>query len=98
LLAVSDPQTRLELSKRIARGGLTVRQVERIAVRGTPAKSVHPPIQLDANMKAAIEELQRAYGTRVLVTLSSEKRPGHLIFEYYNDSDLVRLYDILTSK
>jgi ParB family chromosome partitioning protein len=98
LLAVSDPQMRLELSKRIARGGLTVRQVERLAVRGTHPKTARPPLQPDANLKAAIEELQRAFGTRVLVTPSSEKRPGHLIFEYYNDSDLARLYDIFISR
>src|ERR1700678_4239547 len=35
LLAVDDLQTRLGLARRIAKGGMTVRQVERFASRGT---------------------------------------------------------------
>src|SRR5271155_3171051 len=36
LLAIADSKTRLALSRRIARGGMTVRQVERFASRGVP--------------------------------------------------------------
>ena len=39
LLAVDDSQTRLGLARRIAKGGMTVRQVERFASRGTRARS-----------------------------------------------------------
>lgn len=98
LLAITDSPTRLELSRRIARGGMTVRQVERLATRGTKPKAARAPFQPDANMKAAVEELQRAYGTRVLVHPQSAGRPGQLIFEYYNDSDLARLYDQMMAK
>lgn len=98
LLAIADSSTRLELSRRIARGGMTVRQVERLATRGTRPKSPRIPFQPDANLKAAVEELQRAYGTRVLVHPGSAGHPGQLIFEYYNDSDLVRLYDQMMAK
>lgn len=93
LLAIGDTQARLELSRRIARSGMTVRQVERLAARAPKAKSSRTPFQLDANTKAAIEELQRIYGTRVLVHPGIAGHPGRLIFEYYDDSDLARLYD-----
>jgi ParB family transcriptional regulator, chromosome partitioning protein len=93
LLAIADTQARLELSRRIARSGMTVRQVERLAARAPKAKSNRTPFQPDANTKAAIEELQRIYGTRVLVQPGIAGHPGRLIFEYYDDSDLARLYD-----
>jgi ParB family chromosome partitioning protein len=98
LLAIASPQERLELSRRIARGGMTVRQVERLAGRLSKPKAERAPAQLDANLKAAIEELQRTYGTRVFIHPGLTGHPGKLIFEYYNDSDLARLYDQLTAK
>ena len=98
LLAIADSRERLELSRRIARGGMTVRQVERLATRGSKPRAAREPFQPDANLKAAVEELQREYGTRVLVHPKSQGRPGQLIFEYYNDSDLARLYDQLMAK
>jgi ParB family transcriptional regulator, chromosome partitioning protein len=98
LLAIAGSQERLELSRRIARGGMTVRQVERLATKAGKPRTARTPFQLDANMKAAVEELQRVYGTRVLVHPKSAARSGQLIFEYYNDSDLARLYDQLMAK
>src|SRR4029077_4331671 len=98
LLAIDDTQARLELSRRIARTGMTVRQVERLATRAAKPRTVRTLLQPDANMKAAIEELQRAYGTRVSIHPKSTGRAGQLIFEYYDDSDLARLYDQLMAK
>jgi len=95
LLAIADAKLRLALAKRISRGGMTVRQVERIAARTLRPKPAMQQIQLDANTKAAVEELQRAYGTRVVIHPSRNGRPGQLIFEYYDSSDLARLYDQL---
>jgi ParB family transcriptional regulator, chromosome partitioning protein len=98
LLAIADGKIRLSMARRIARGGLTVRQVERFAARcARPAKSV-PTLQVDPNTKAAIEELQRAYATRVTIHPASAGKPGQLVFEYYGDSDLSRLYDQLMGK
>jgi ParB family chromosome partitioning protein len=97
LLAIASTQERLELARRIARGGMTVRQVERLAGRLSKPKAERAPAQVDANLKAAIEELQRVYGTHVSVHPSLAGHPGRLIFEYYNDSDLERLYDLLVA-
>ena len=95
LLAVADGKLRLALAKRIARGGMTVRQVERIAARSQRPKTASLPIQHDANTKAAVEELQRTYGTRVHVRPISPGHPGQLVFEYYDSSDLTRIYEQL---
>jgi hypothetical protein len=77
---------------------MTVRQVERLATRGLRARAIPSINQPDPNTKAALEELQREYGTRVLIQPQRPGKPGQLIFEYYDDSDLTRLYDQLMLK
>jgi ParB family chromosome partitioning protein len=95
LLAISDPPIRLALARRIARTGMTVRQVERIAARGSQPRLAPSVLLVDPNTKAALEELQRAYGTRVLIHPHRPGKPGQLVFEYYDQRDLTRLYDQL---
>lgn len=95
LLAIAETQTRLDLARRIARGGLTVRQVERLASRGAKPKSTPTPYLMDPNTKAAVEELQRKFGTRVTLHALRPGHPGQLSFEYYDAADLARLYDQL---
>src|SRR5271170_2931635 len=95
LLAIAEPKNRLELARKIARGGMTVRQVERLATRG--AKTKHDPAaaSVDPNSKWAIEELQRKFGTKIVLHPLRPGRPGQLALEYYDASDLTRLYDHL---
>jgi ParB family transcriptional regulator, chromosome partitioning protein len=95
LLAVADANLRMRYARRGARGGLTVRQIERLAarrIRGAQASSdVHP----DPNIRSALEELQRHLGTKVLLRQKTSLRPGNLVLEYYNDAQLMDLYDRL---
>ncbi|HUO33912.1 MAG TPA: ParB/RepB/Spo0J family partition protein [Candidatus Acidoferrum sp.] len=95
LLGIINSDERLALAKKIARGGMTVRQVERFVARGPHPRTAPAVEQTDPNAKSALEELQRVYGTRVLLQAPAPGKPGHLSFEYYNDSDLARLYDEL---
>jgi len=95
LLAIAEAKDRLELARRIARGGMTVRQVERFAARADRAKPEVPPPAPDPNTKWAIEELARRYGTKIAIHLVRPGRPGQLVFEYYDANDLTRLYDQL---
>jgi ParB family chromosome partitioning protein len=98
LLAIADGKLRLALARRIARGGMTVRQVERLAARNSKPHTSQSPLPHDPNTIAAIEELERTYGTRVLIRPRMLGKPGQLIFEYYDDSDLTRIYDQLMQK
>src|SRR6202453_3925358 len=98
LLAVTDTATRLDLAHRVARGGMTVRQVERLSTRAPRPRPAGSLLQPDPNTKAALEDLQREYGTRVLIQPRRTGNRGQLIFEYYDDSDLPRLYDQLMLK
>jgi ParB family transcriptional regulator, chromosome partitioning protein len=95
LLAIAEPHDRIELALRIARGGMTVRQVERFAARASRVKPERSPMTIDANAKWAIEELQRKFGTKITIHPLRPGRPGQLVFEYYSTSDLTRLYDQL---
>jgi ParB family chromosome partitioning protein len=95
LLAIVDSKARLDLARRIARGGMTVRQVERLAARGVKSRADSPVPSMDPNAKAALEELQRRFGTRVHLTPLRPGRPGQLAFEYYDARDLTRLYEQL---
>jgi len=96
LLAVPDAQLRMRYAQRAARGGLTVRQIERLASRrsrggGVAAVEVHA----DANIRAALEDLQRQLGTKVLLRQKTKLRPGQLVLEYYDDAQLMGIYDRL---
>ena len=95
LLAVGDAQLRMRYAKRAARGGLTVRQIERLASRRSRGGMIPPEIRADANVRAALEELQRHLGTRVLLRQKTRSRPGQLVLEYYDDAQLMGLYDRL---
>ncbi len=97
LLAISDAAIRQSLAQRAARGGLTVRQIERLASRRShqsPPISPPQPV-LDPNTRAALEDLQRHLGTRVHLRPPTKTHPGQLVIEYYDEAQLTGLYDRL---
>jgi ParB family transcriptional regulator, chromosome partitioning protein len=98
LLAVADQQLRMRYAKRAARGGLTVRQIERLAARrarGANSGAEAEAQPEDANIRSALEELQRHLGTKVRLRPKTKLRPGHLLLEFYDDGQLLLLYDQL---
>jgi ParB family chromosome partitioning protein len=98
LLAIEDKRLRLALAERAARGRLNVRQIERFAARHRerPAPAAAAPV--DPNVRAAIEELQRSLGTRVVLRPKRGSRPGLLAIEYYDEQQLIGLYDRLLGR
>jgi len=96
LLAVPDSQLRMRYAQRAARGGLTVRQIERLASRRSRGgASASTEVHADANIRAALEDLQRQLGTKVLLRQKTKLRPGQLVLEYYDDAQLMGIYDRL---
>ncbi|HEX2713599.1 MAG TPA: ParB/RepB/Spo0J family partition protein, partial [Candidatus Acidoferrales bacterium] len=95
LLAVPDSQLRMRYADRAARGALTVRQIERLASRRSRGITSTTETPLDANVRSALEELQRHLGTKVLLRQKTKMRPGQLVLEYYDDAQLMGLYDRL---
>ena len=95
LLAVPDSQLRMRCAQRAARGGLTVRQIERLASRRSRSGHAPAEVHVDANIRSALDELQRHLGTKVLLHQKTKMRPGQLVLEYYDDAQLMGLYDRL---
>jgi len=96
LLAVVDPQLRMRYAQRASRGGLTVRQIERLASRRARGGASTPAeVHVDANIRAALDELQRHLGTKILLHQKTKLRPGQLIVEFYDDAQLMGIYDRL---
>jgi ParB family transcriptional regulator, chromosome partitioning protein len=95
LLAVADPQLRMRYAQRAARGALTVRQIERLAARRSRGAQVPTQVHVDANIRAALDDLQRHLGTKVLLREKTKMRPGQLVLEYYDEAQLMGIYDRL---
>src|SRR5487761_532631 len=98
LLAIEAPPLRMETAKRAARGNLTVRHIERLATRTRKHRAAPQPATLDANTRAALDELQRVLGTRVNINPCSTGSPGQVVIEFYNDNDLDRLYQLIVAR
>jgi len=95
LLAVADPKLRMRFAQRASRGGLTVRQIERLASRRARISAPATEAHVDANIRAALDELQKHLGTKVLLRQKTKIRPGQLVLEYYDDAQLMGIYDRL---
>jgi ParB family chromosome partitioning protein len=95
LLAVIDPQLRMRYAQRASRGGLTVRQIERLASRRARGHKEKAEGHVDPNVREALDELQRHLGTKIFLRERTKVRPGQLVLEYYEDSQLMGLYDRL---
>lgn len=95
LLSIADPNTRLAVARRAARGGLTVRQLERMASRLARGRTAPVEPELDANTRDALDRLQRELGTRVTLRPTGKNRPGQIVIEFYDEGQLAGLYDRL---
>jgi ParB family chromosome partitioning protein len=100
LLSLQSGQDQLALAETAVNKGLSVRQVEHQAQillgdkEPTKAKKEAP---LDPNVKAAIESLERALGTRVKIVSGLGER-GRIEIEYYSQAELDRLYYLLAGE
>ena len=95
LLAVTEPQLRMRYAQRGARGGLTVRQIERLASRRARGAKLPAEIAVDPNIREALDELQRHLSTRVILRQKTKFRPGQLVLEFYDQGQLMGIYDRL---
>jgi len=100
ILGLPDAITQIQIAEKAAAQNLSVRQVEALVQDMTSDRpregSSHKREQaLDPNVKAAIEELERALGTRVRIVELSEQR-GRIEIEYYSQAELDRLFQHIT--
>ena len=95
LLSVQDSPLRMRYAHRASRGGLTVRQIERLASRRSHNRGPITREESDPNTRSAIDELQRGLGTKIMLRPHTKSHPGQLIIEFYDEPHLIRLYDQL---
>ncbi len=100
LLTLDSAAAQVQLANLIVKQGLSVRQVENLAaLRGSkPGKKPGDDSQqkLDANLRAAVLEMERALGTRVKVR-GGDKR-GRIEISYFSADDLNRIYELIVKR
>jgi len=93
ILGLPTEELQRQVAEKTVSQGLSVRAVER-AVQAineprTPNSESEPAI--DPNVRAAIDELERALGTRVRIVPRGDQR-GRIEIEYYSQDELHRIY------
>jgi ParB family chromosome partitioning protein len=96
ILGLPSAEMQIQVAEKAAAQGMSVRQVEALVQEltserpktGSGSRRESNP---DPNLKAAIDELERALGTRVRIVELSEQR-GRIEIEYYSQAELDRLF------
>lgn len=92
LLVCKDEKKQMELAKRTAREGLSVRALEDL-VLDKPKKKKSLPRRKPADVVTVENELKAALGTKVNLVQKGEK--GKIELEYYSRDELERLIELL---
>lgn len=95
VLGLPIAEQQIEIAEKAAAQGLSVRQVETLVQELTSDRpksgSSRKDTAHDPNVKAAVDELERALGTRVRIVELSQQR-GRIEIEYYSQAELDRLF------
>ena len=98
ILGLPTAEQQIEVAEKAAAQGLSVRQVEALVQESTSERTrtgTKKERTSDPNVRAAVEEMERALGTRVRIVELSEQR-GRIEIEYYSQTDLDRLFQQIT--
>jgi ParB family transcriptional regulator, chromosome partitioning protein len=99
ILKIQNETAQIELAKKIIAEGWTVRKAESYTppTESKASKAAFSPETTDPNVKAAVQEMERALGTRVRI---HEKSPGKgkIEIEYYSSDDLDRIYNLISAQ
>ena len=94
ILGLHQPEEQIHAAQEAVAKGMSVRQVEgrvqEILSPRAPREASTERV-LDANVRAAIENLERVLGTRVRIVESGGER-GRIEIEYYSPAELQRIY------
>ena len=97
MLAIEDPKRQLAIAERVAREGLSVRQVERMVAGGRPARRGKKAKSKGAAVRDLEARLREALGTKVTVEEGRKPGTGRIVIEFYSHEDLDRMLSLLES-
>jgi ParB family chromosome partitioning protein len=97
ILGLPTEELQRQIAEKATSQGLSVRQVERLVQKMTTDREPKAVEDVDPNVKAAIQELERVLGTRVRITGKPEQR-GRIEIEYYSGDDLHRIYSVIVGE
>lgn len=102
LLAVTDPYTQASLAEKAAKEGWSVRRIEEEVKKPAPdpkskGKKDKQEPDVDPNVRAAQDSLERSLGTRVKIVERTSER-GRIEIEYFSKAELQRIYELLSGE
>jgi ParB family transcriptional regulator, chromosome partitioning protein len=97
LLSLRTSEMQLEAAHKCVSFSWSVRQLERVTQKMMETAVANPleEVEVDPNVKAAIQEMQRALGTRVRIVEKPKQKGGRIEIEYYSAEDLDRIYGVI---
>jgi ParB family chromosome partitioning protein len=102
LLGIDDADKQRQIARGIIDRSLSVRDTERAVKRVVAGGDSNPTVATtstervsDANTRAAESKLRRRLGTQVHILPNQSGDGGKIEVQYYNESDLQRLYEII---
>jgi len=95
ILAIDNASKQVHIAERVAREGLSVRQVERLAAPGTGRKRKPRQPSKSPEVRDLETRLREALGTKVSVEVGEKPDRGRIVIEFYNQDDLDRILDRL---
>lgn len=95
ILTAGEASLQLKLAQEVLQKGLSVRQTEKLAQQYKEGKNAEATkrIERDAELVSAENTLRRALGTKVALSGTLER--GRITIEYFNRTDLERIYERL---
>lgn len=99
LLALEHPTAQIAACQQVIEKDLSVRETERLVKQLLNAPPPEPPTpkperKVDANTRAALDDMAMALGTKVKIVPRSN-HSGRLEIEYYSNDDLQRIYEVI---
>jgi ParB family chromosome partitioning protein len=85
------------VAEKVVAQGLSVRQVEGLTQRMTETRKPKSAkeVNIDPNVKAAIQELERVLSTKVRI-VGKANSSGRIEIDYYSTEDLDRIYTAIS--
>jgi len=96
ILSIDDPRKQVQVAERVAREGLSVRQVERLAAPAVPRKRKPRQSSKTPEVRDLEMRLREVLGTKVSIELGAKPDSGRIVVEFYSQDDLDRILACLT--